>query len=350
MFYDGPSMKGINESIFMSSLRAFLSALFWILGAALAVLLIILIIAGISSAREDDKLSSKVKIFPDANSSRKKLSSDIPILLQVTIDGTIGEDKLTGKHIAKMLLESREDGFKSDRVKGIFLVVNSPGGGVTDSDIIYRHLKVYKETFNVPIFAYVDGLCASGGYYIACAADQIFASDVSIIGSIGVLSWPPFMNLYDALEKLGINAMTLSAGNGKDEMNPFRPWKPDEQDQYQSLINYFYQRFVGIVAEDRSIPENDLVNQIGAKIFPAPKAKEIGLIDHSGATRESALKALAKAAGVEKEYQVVGFKTKAWWKKLFVEQSSSPLFTGKIKHELSLPSQQSIPFGYIYKN
>lgn len=339
-------MKMIHESVFMSSLRAFFITFFGVLGIAVAVLVISLAGYGLFAATEEQSYPSEVKILPDANGSRKKLGSNKPVLLQITVNGEIGKDKLTGKKVEEILLNSKGDAFSSNPVKGILLVINSPGGGVNDSDIIYRHLKEYKERYHVPIFAYVDGLCASGGYYIACASDKIYASNVSLIGSIGVLSWPPFMNVSDTLEKVGISSLTLSAGKGKDQMNPFRPWKEDEQSHYQALINYYYQQFVAIVAADRPIDSEQLEDNLGARVYPSPQAQELGLIDESGATRSLVLTALAKEAGIEGKYQVVGFEASSWWNKLFKEEPRSPLFTGKVKHEFALPVSDGNPFYY----
>lgn len=341
-------MKGIHESVFMSSLRAFFVTLFGALGIAAACLAVGLVYILVAAGVKEESLPSNVKVLADANGSRKKISSSHPVLLQISFNGEIGKDKLTGKQIEELLLDSREDALEG-RVKGILLVMNSPGGGVNDSDIIYRLLKEYKELYHVPIFAFVDGLCASGGYYIACAADKIYASDVSMVGSIGVLAWPPFMNLSDALEKIGINSLTLSAGEGKDEMNPFRSWKPDEQKQYQTLINFYYNRFVEIVAQDRSIPKETVVQNFGAKVFPAPEALSAGLINVSGATRSQTLKDLAQAANIEDKYQVVGFESESWWKKWIKEEPASPLMTGTLKHELGLPTHSGNPFSYIFR-
>lgn len=337
-------MKLIHESVFMSALRAFFMAFFGVLGVAVAVLAVVLAAYAVFKTTDEQTFSSSVKLLPDADGNKKKLASSSPILLQITLQGEIGKDKLTGKKIEEMLLDSREDAFADDRVKGILLVINSPGGGVNDSDIIYRHLKEYKTRYKVPIFAYVDGLCASGGYYIACASDKIFASDVSLIGSVGVLSWPPFMNLVDAMEKVGVNSMTLSAGKGKDQMNPFRPWAEGEQDHYQALIDYFYKQFVAVVTTDRPITVEQLEESVGAEIYPAPIALGYGLVDESGATRCKVLAALAEEAGIEGEYQVVGFESTSWLSKLMKEEPRSPLFSGKIKHEFALPLPEGNPF------
>jgi len=341
-------MKGIHESIFMSSLRAFCVTLCGALG--LIVVLIALSIAyySVYKAVEDESYPSKFKLLPDAHGSRKELSSSEPVLLQITFHGEIGASKLAAKDIEEILLDSKEDIFKERPVKGILLVINSPGGSVNDSDIIYHLIKEYKERYHVPVFAYAEGLCASGGYYIACAADKIYASDVSLVGSIGVLSWPPFVNVVDALEKIGVNALTLSAGIGKDEMNPFRTWKPDEQKQYQSLLDFYYHRFVEIVSSERPVDKEHIIHTLGAKVYPAPEALNLGLIDQCCSTRSQALTDLAKAAKIEGKYQVVGYESSSWWKKWLKEEPASPLLTGKIKHELALPSYKGNPMSYIF--
>ena len=156
------------------------------------------------------------------------------------------------------------------------------------------------------------------------------------------------MNVVDALEKIGVSALTLSAGEGKDEMNPFRPWHPDEQKQYQTLINFYYNHFVEVVASGRSIDKEKVIHTLGAKVFPAPEALTLGLVDHIGYTRNQALTELVQAAKIEGKYQVIGFESTTWWKKLMKEEATSPLITGKIKHELALPMHEGNPFSYIF--
>lgn len=335
-------MKIVQESIFMNSLRAFFVSFFGICGALIALGALLIGFYFLFSTSDEDSLSSKVKILPDANGVRKELKGDVPVLLQINIDGEIGKEHLAAEKIETILLESREDAFENGRVKGILLSINSPGGGVTDSDIIYRLIKQYKERYHVPVFAFVDGLCASGGYYIACAADKIFASDVSLIGSIGVVSWPPFINVTDALEKIGISSLTLFAGKGKDEMNPFRPWQVDEQKNYQNLIDYFYARFVSVVCENRpQLDREEFTKDHGAAVFTPVKAQELGLVDATSCTRSDTLRALAKETGIEQKYQVVGFETKTWWKKMLKSEN-------RMKHEIVLPRFHGNPFSYIY--
>lgn len=341
-------MRIVQESIFMNALRAFFVSLFAVFGVIAGLVAMFFCIYGIYSAAEDESgFSSNVKILPDAKGSRKELSSSTPVILQLTLDGEIGKEDLKGEKIEDILLDSREDDFKDGRVKGILLVINSGGGSVNESDIIYRLLKEYKARYSVPIYVFVNGLCASGGYYIACSGDKIFASDVSLVGSIGVLAWPPFLNVTDTLEKIGVDTMTLSAGKGKDEMNPFRPWKPDEQQRYQELLNFYYSQFVALVSKERHIESEELKDKLGAHVFPAAEAKDYGLVDAPNTTRDDALQALADHLGLE-SYQVVGIDVKSWWKKLFREDS--PLVTGRWSMDFSLPLYgRQFPLNYVYR-
>jgi protease IV len=341
-------MTQYHEPLFKSAFRSFLVAFFGIAGIAVGLACLILPLVAIYHSPKKESFSKKVSFLPDANGNRKELSSSTPLLLQISLDGKIGADQLTGKKIEEILLDAQEGTLKN-RVKGVLLMINSPGGGVNDSDMISRSLKEFKERYRVPVYAYVNGLCASGGYYIAVIADKIYASDVSLIGSIGVLSWPPFVNVADALEKIGVDSITVSAGKGKDAMNPFREWGPDEQKQQQELIDYYYLQFVNHVTAARPIlNRNLLIEEWGAHVFPAPRAEEMGLIDGCHSTRSEVVKELAKAAAISEGYQVVGFETKSWWRRLFSQNSASWLFSGKIKHEIVLPHENSPSFNYLY--
>ena len=194
-------MKIVNESIFTGAIRSFFVALFAMVGILVGLILIMVIIDLVFQASKKDSYPSDMKIQTDANGHRKYLGDSVPVILQIDIDGEIGTASLDANKIRDILLESREKSLKDNRVKAVLLVINSPGGGVNDSDMIYRMLLDYKKNHSLPLYVYVDGICASGGYYIACAADRILCSDVSLIGSVGVLSWPPFFNVVDVMKK-----------------------------------------------------------------------------------------------------------------------------------------------------
>lgn len=339
----------MKHPILFSSVRSFFIALFGTVGVLCGF--IFLIIALVFILSDDKTYSSNVKLRPDAEGNRKELSSTAPVLLELHIDGTIGSENLTADKVEEALLCSREGDFASDRVKGILLVINSPGGSAIDSDVIYRHLMQYKERHKVPIHAYVSGLCASGGYYIACAAEKISTSDVSMIGSIGVISWPPYFNISQVMEKVGVNSMTLTAGKGKDELNPFRPWKEGEQKSHQEILDFLYDRFVTVVSKSRPLLTKEKLNEsLGANVFPAPVALKLGYIDEYSILQSDAIAQLAKAAELTEKYQVVMLQTKTWWQKAIEEKS--PLINGVMRHQVSLPAEltreQAYPYSYRY--
>lgn len=340
-----------RESIFFSSIRSFFVGLFGMAGIVLGLLLAVALLSLIGGAGDNEPESTYTpEIVANASGVRKHLSKDAPIILKLNISGVIGGETLDMKTIRQQLIESRE-GTMDDRVKALLLYIQTPGGTVIDADGIYKAIKSYKEAHKVPVYAYVDGLCASGGMYVACAADKVFASDVSIIGSVGVVT-PPFMNFYDLMTKVGINSLTLTAGKNKDEMNPFRPWKENEQANIQELINYYYNDFVDIVTTNRPrLNREKLVNEYGAQVFPAKTAQEYGYIDESGVSYNDTLKQLAHEIGIEDDYyQVIQF-SQPWYAGLF--KSQFQLLTGKVSHQIEL-SPETNPrlngqFLYLYR-
>ena len=325
----------MRDSIFSSAIRAFFVTLLSVLGffAAFVVLTICLSLIGSKSSTEPTNDYS-LTVVADADGKRESFTSQ-PVILKVNISGVIGLDGLDQNHIREMLIESRSGDLKNNLVKAVLLHIQTPGGTVTDADGIYRAIKAYKEKYNVPVYAYVDGMCASGGMYVAAAADKILASDVSIIGSVGVIS-PSAINVSQLLDKIGVQSLTLSAGIGKDDLNPLRPWKAGEEDNYKNLINYYYNEFVNILTSNRPmLDKTKLVNEYGAKIFPAVQAKELGFIDESGATLSDCIRQVAAKADLkEGEYRVVQLSNENWLTELFKAKAS--LMQGTIKHQIVL--------------
>ncbi len=293
-----------SETIFKSSLRSFFRSFFSFVGFAFAFIVFIIGIALLMDM--SDETTTTAKVLPNDQGEKESLKSSGPVLLRIDIDDVIGLNKIKSDSIELQLFDSRR-GKLDKRVKGILLHMNTPGGGVIDSDNIYRALKEYKQKYNVPIFAYVDGLCASGGMYIASAAEKIYASPVSVIGSVGVYEGP-FFNVYELMENIGIKSLTIKDGKGKDALSPFSPWKEGEEKPRREIVEAIYQRFVNIVSEARpGLSRDQLINDYGAKIFIADEAQKLGYIDEANVSYNETLRLLKNAAGIkEKEsYQVV---------------------------------------------
>jgi protease-4 len=329
--------KIMPNSIFHASIKSFFVTLFAMFGFGFGVIPVVLMLTSLSGLEEEIEVKYKYTptIAANANDSRKVLDNSSPVILKIDIIGAIGTESLNSKSIHEQLTESREGKLKNNRVKALLLHINSPGGTVTDADGIYTSIKAYKERYNVPVYAYVDGLCASGGMYVACAADKIFATDVSVIGSVGVMM-TPFFNVTQLMEKVGVEAKTISAGKDKDELNPFRPWKEGEAASIKQLTDSMYVHFLDIVASNRPrINRDKLINEYGAQVFDAEKALEAGFIDATGASLSETLTLLASAIGVnDDQYQVIHMESKYWLSNLFT--SRSPLFTGELKHEFKM--------------
>ena len=331
----------MRDSIFSSAMRSFFMALFAMFAICIGLIPLFIILAALFGALGDTNhiteptMLYSEEIVANANGQRKVLSKEAPVILKLNISGVIGTEGLSQDSIRRQLIESRERDLKDDRVKALLLYINTPGGTSIGSNGIYKAIKEYKERYHVPVYAFVDGLCASGGMYVACAADKIYATDVSMIGSVGVLS-PSFFNVTQLLEKVGVQALTLTAGKDKDVLNPLRPWKEGEQDSIQALLDYYYEDFVNIVTSNRpKLDKSKLINVYGANIFNPKQALEYGYIDGSDYSYDRALKELVAELGVKDDYyQVIELQKKNWFSDLFKSEHS--FLRGRVTHQIQL--------------
>lgn len=198
-------------------------------------------------------------------------------------DETIGSDR-----IAKAIREARLD----SSVKAIVMRVNSPGGSALASDVIWREVTLAKKA--KPFIVSMGDLAASGGYYISCAADRIFAQPNTITGSIGVFGMLP--NIQKAFaDKLGINIDTVNTNKHSDIGTPFRPVAKDEYSYIQNSVEKVYSTFIGRVAEGRGTT-TAMVDSIGqGRVWSGSDALKINLVDEIGGTNEAIAYAVKKA-------------------------------------------------------
>ena len=325
-----------RESIIVSAVRAFCNAFAGMFGIIVGLIIIGIVIAVLAKPH---MISDKTTLIigADAKGNRELLPASTPAILRINIHGIIGSRDLNSKTINAQLLDSREDALKNDRVKAIFLHINSPGGTAFDAHDIYAKLIDYKAKHKVPIYAFVDGLCASGGMMIACSADKIFSAPVGIIGSVGVLMGPNF-NIATLMEKYGVKQLTLTKGKDKDMLSPFREWKSGEDQSLRDIIAYDYNLFVNLVTKARSrLSRTKLINEYGAQVYDPMKAEEYGYIDDGNSTYNAALTELVKHAGLKEDenYQVIELKVSHPVLSDLIE-GKSPIFSGKVKHELIL--------------
>ena len=183
--------------------------------------------------------------------------------------------------IVARVREELKKATQDKQVKGLILRINSPGGTVTASDIIYREIKKYKDETHVPVAASMMEVATSGGYYVALAADAIVAHPTSVTGSIGVIALK--FNVKGLMEKIGIEDETIMAGDKKDLFSPFRPITGEEREIAQNMLNDFHQKFMDKVAEGRGGLDREQLHGVAdGRVFTADQALEKGLIDEIG--------------------------------------------------------------------
>ena len=188
-----------------------------------------------------------------------------------------------------------ERAFASPEYKGVVLYVDSPGGGIYESDEIYQAIAGLKEKYEKPYVVYMSRLAASGGYYVSAPADWIVANRNTITGSIGVVI--SGLNVAELLERYGIKDQTISSGPNKTILSPYQEMRPDQRAIIQSVVDESYGYFVDVVADGRKMEREQVLALADGRIYTGPQALEAGLVDQLGSL-ETAFDAVAERAGV----------------------------------------------------
>ena len=187
---------------------------------------------------------------------------------------------------------------RNSSVKGILVRINSPGGIVGASQEIYDEILRIREDFEKPVVISMGSMAASGGYYIACAGDFIFANPGTLTGSIGVImQYPVFKELMD---KIGVQFKTIKAGAIKDVGSPYRWPSADDSAMLQAAIDNTYNQFVDVITEKREIDRDVVVELADGSIYTGLQALQLGLVDTLGGM-ESAVSYLGELAGISGE-------------------------------------------------
>lgn len=202
-------------------------------------------------------------------------------------------------------LESLDQIRKNRAIKALVVRINSPGGAVGPSQEIYSELESMRN--DLPVVASMGAVAASGGYYIACAADTIFANPGTITGSIGVVA--QFLSYKDLLEWAKIDVEVIKSGDFKDVGSPLRTMKKEEIEYIQSLIMNVHNQFKSTVQISRKIDKSGINEISDGKIFSGEQALRLKLIDKLG-NLSSAVKFAADKAGIVDEPQIINYPEK----------------------------------------
>ncbi|MEP6808933.1 MAG: signal peptide peptidase SppA [Chthoniobacterales bacterium] len=217
-------------------------------------------------------------------------------LISGSLPGNVGDSMVDDMRYA--LEQARNDG----NVRAVVLEIDSPGGEVTASDVIYN--AVVQTRARKPVVVYMDSVAASGGYYVACGGKYLMASDTTITGSIGVIIQT--LNYEQLFNKIGLASVVFKSGKFKDMLNGARPITPEEREYVQAFVMSTYDKFLGIVAKERNLPADGLRNTIAdGRILSGRDAQEHKLIDGLGQIEDAFRK--AKELGNAPEASIVKY-------------------------------------------
>ena len=255
-----------------------LLALFLALGASLFFNLILLALVGATEAEGLASRSFRAGLTEAVVEIGEAGAGKIAV---IPVQGVIYTDDATewGTSMVDDIKGALQTALEDDEVKGVVLAVDSPGGEVTASDIIYNEvLKVQKRK---PVVVAMSSLGASGAYYLACAADWIVANPTTFTGSIGVIIQS--LNYEGLFDKVGLDAVVFKSGKFKDMLSGSRLLTPEEGAYVEGMVKQVYERFLGIVASSRALEADELRDTLAdGRILTGRDAKEAGLVDQLG--------------------------------------------------------------------
>ncbi len=177
-----------------------------------------------------------------------------------------------------------ERAFERDRLAAVALLVNSPGGSPTQSALVADRIRGLAAEHDVPVLAFCEDVAASGGYWLACAADEIYAHSTSLVGSIGVVSGG--FGLTGLIERYGIERRLHTAGENKARLDPFQPEKPEDVEWLLGMQSELHELFIEWVRSRRGDALREGEDLFTGEVWTGRRALELGLVDDLGTTRE----------------------------------------------------------------
>lgn len=295
---------------------------------------------GATLAGEKEQLREKVLEEAVADSADK--------IVQVDLEGVIssmGQEGLFSAALPSVeaIKRALEQAMEDDEVKAVVLRINSPGGEVTASDIIYNSVK--KAAAQKPVVVYMDSVAASGGYYVACGATKVIASETTLTASIGVIM--ESFSYHDLFGKVGLGTQTFTSGAFKDTLSGARPMREDEKLYVQNLVNEMYDRFLGIVSEARKVPKDVLKNGVAdGRVVTGRQALAARLVDQIGYIEDAY--ALARKLGKAPDAAVVKYHSEPSLLEAFGLSAASRPVPTKVELDLTGGVLPQLQPGMLY--
>jgi protease IV len=189
---------------------------------------------------------------------------------------------VTPEGLSDALDQARDDA----SVAAVVLEINSPGGGVTASDLMHGSIEEFKESTDMPVVVSMGDVAASGGYYIATAADEILANETTLTGSLGVVI--PLLNFSEASDTYGVTQNYITSGEFKAMGSSWKELTPEEREIFQSIVDEDYDGFVDVIVEGRDLPEERVRELADGRIHSGEQARDLGLVDRFGDLEDAA--------------------------------------------------------------
>jgi protease IV len=234
----------------------------------------------------------------------------------IPIEGVISSE--LSERTVRQLTKYRDDA----SIKAIILRIDSPGGGVASSQEIYEEVRRVRSGGKL-VVASLGSVAASGGYYVACVADRIFANAGTVTGSIGVIV--QLANAEELLRKVGVASTVITSGPFKDSGNPTRTLRPEERQVFQALVDDVYQQFVEAVAQGRNLPLDEVRQAADGRIYTGRQAKDLRLVDELGSLQDAITYVASTIGIVGKPKLVQEGKERLWWLRFLFESLSDAL-------------------------
>ncbi len=239
-------------------------------------------------------------------------SVEKPSLLALDLDGIIVDTRETVENLRKYR--------KEDRIKGVLLRINSPGGVVGPSQELWAELKRTREVFKKPVVAFCGSVAASGAYYAAVGADKIVTTPGCMIGSIGALM--EFVNLAKLYDWARIDRYAITTGQFKDAGAEYKPLTSEQRALFQDLLNDVLAQFKGAVAEGRGMKPEVLDQYADGRVFTGSQAVKLGFADSVG-TWDDARRMLGRMTGLGDDPEVFKVKKQSKFMELFEASTTS---------------------------
>jgi protease-4 len=285
-------------------------------------------------------------------------------LEQVTVQSGSSANKIAIVEVEGMLLDERTSGLlqtgenplslftqeldrcaTDDSVKAVVLRVNSPGGSVTTSDIMYNALLRFRSTTHKPVVASAQEVMASGAYYVSCGSDKIVVNPTSIVGSIGVIF--DTFDFEDTLMKLGIRTDAIKSAPLKDMGSPYKHLTPEAREIMQGMVDEYYARFKNLVSNSRGITDTNTLDLVtDGRVFSGTRAVELKLADQTGGLLEAIN--LARELSGAQGGKVVMYKRPYGYSGSIYAETQTPTPQSSNQMTLKLPFTESLPAGFYY--